>query len=669
MLTKKMIWGVMVFSLTAILGITSSQAEPFDGYTLFNPNGSRTTTLMDMDNQAQHTWNHDRGGGYGVYLLENGNLLRPASVSNPRLRGGAYAGLIQEKDWDGNLVWEFEYSSATYITHHDLEPMPNGNVLAIAWEVKSSAEGTQAGRSTVATIWPDHVIEVEPDGRGGANIVWEWHAWDHLIQDYDNRRDNFGVVADHPELLNVNMAGRGGGGGPGGGGDWLHINGISYNPTLDQIVISSHFADEIYVIDHSTTTEEAASHEGGNSGKGGDILYRWGYPGNYDAEGEHYFDVVHCSWWIPEGYPGAGNILAFNNGEGDRASEIVEIVPPRDDDGNYIIEAGQAFGPEQPVWSYSDGGNFYSNHLGGCQRLPNGNTLISESTERHLLEVNPDGEVVWEYTGGSEIARSLRYAQDYPGLYNVHPLDQGELVINEFLVENTETELDQNDEYDSWIELYNNSDDDLSLRGFFLSNDADNPTMWTFPDTSIATNDYLIVWADNDVDQDGIHTNFELLAEGGVLLLNAPGVTSLDEVVFSEQAEDMSYGRFPNGTGEFQRMEPSFASENKDEVSEVSNDSDASPVSFSMLKNYPNPFNPSTTISFQLNARADVKLSVFSNSGTLISTLLSGSLPAGMHETVWNGKDYNGNKVSSGVYFYTLNSDKVSETKKALLIR
>jgi len=665
---KEATWIHWVFSLVILLGTNSIFAEPFDGYTLFNPNGSRVTNLIDMDNRVQHSWNHDRSGGYGVYLLENGNLLRPASVSNPRLRGGAYAGLIQEKDWDGNLVWEFEYSSATYITHHDIEPMPNGNVLAIAWEVKSAAEGTQAGRSTNAAIWPDHIIEVEPDGRGGAEIVWEWHAWDHLIQDYDNRRDNYGVVGDHPELFDVNMAGRGGGG-PGGGGDWLHINGISYNPTLDQIVISSHFANEIYVIDHSTTTEEAAGHEGGRWGKGGDILYRWGYSGNYDANGGYNFDVVHCCWWIPEGLPGAGNILAFNNGEGARISEIVEIAPPRDDEGNYIIEAGQAFGPGQPVWTYSDGRNFFSNHLGGCQRLPNGNTLISESTEEHLFEVNVEGDIVWEYNDGSEIARSLRYSRDYPGLYLVHPLDDGDIVINEFLAENTETEADQDGEYDGWIELFNNTDNDVSLWGFSLSNDADVPTMWEFPDVTIEANGYLIVWADNDVDQDGLHASFELAAEGGTMLLSAPDETSLDFIESGEQTPDRSYGRYPNGTGEFALMIPSFGYENNEGILNTGQEESELPIRFSLLGNYPNPFNPSTTISFNLNSHSRVRLAVFNNSGLLIATLMQGELSVGSHEVVWDGTDRNGQNVSSGTYFYSLETPNQVESGKAILLR
>ncbi len=268
--------------------------DVFEGYTLFAPNNSKNTYLIDMNGTIVHSWNHSTSGGYAVYLLENGNILRTAQASNNVFSGGGSQGYVQEVDWDGNLVWEFKYSSSTYLAHHDIEPMPNGNVLIIAWELKGASEAKAAGRKTSTTMWPDHIIEVE---KSNSQIVWEWHAWDHLIQDYDPTKENYGVVADHPELINVNLSS--GSGGPGGGGDWLHVNGISYNPTLDQIVISSHYISEIYVIDHSTTTSEAQEHTGGKCGKGGDLLYRWGNPENYDATGIQYFSTIHCPFWIP----------------------------------------------------------------------------------------------------------------------------------------------------------------------------------------------------------------------------------------------------------------------------------------------------------------------------------------------------------------------------------
>ncbi|MBI5647645.1 MAG: aryl-sulfate sulfotransferase [Ignavibacteriae bacterium] len=385
----------------------------YEGYTLFNPTNSRSTYLIDMKGTTVKTWTNAQSGGYSVYLLPNGNIIRPATYGSAVLRGAAYSGLIHQTDWSGKVVWSYIYSGPTYIAHHDICPMPNGNVVLIAWESKTAAEATALGRSNAATMWPDHLVEVKPTGATTGEIVWEWHAWDHLVQDKDPAKPNYGVISENPGRLNINLGSVGGG--P-GGGDWLHINGVSYNAEDDLIVISSHFMNEFYVIDHSTTTEEARGRTGGRHGKGGDILYRWGKPSNYGATGATVFDVVHCSWWIPKGLPGEGHILAFNNGASKRASTIVEIVPPRDAEGRFLKTTGTAFGPASPVWSYSNGTLFYSTHLGGNQRLPNGNTHITEATAGHLLEVSSDGTIVWDYQYSREIARSLRYGKDYPGL-------------------------------------------------------------------------------------------------------------------------------------------------------------------------------------------------------------------------------------------------------------
>ena len=404
--------------LLSLASTLSGQVSAFEGYTLYNSNNSRSTHLINMQKQTVHTWNHALGGGYSVYLLENGNLLRPAAIQGAQLRGAAYSGLIQEINWSGQVVWEYPYSSPTYIAHHDIEPMPNGNILLIAWEVKSSAQASAMGRTNPTVLWPDHIVEVRPTRPSGGTIVWEWHAWDHLVQDKDPAKPNYGVISEHPGRLNINLAS--GAIGP-GGGDWLHINGISYNPERDEVVISSHFMNEFYVIDHGTTTAEAAGNTGGRRGKGGDILYRWGKPSNYGAAGNTVFDVVHCSWWVPKGLPGEGNILAFNNNARSRASVIVEVTPPLDAQGNYMMNPGVAFGPSTPTWSYSNGNTFFSNHLGGNQRLPNGNTLIAQATSGIFLEVTPSGQIVWQHNVGRETARVLRYAPEYPGLSALFP--------------------------------------------------------------------------------------------------------------------------------------------------------------------------------------------------------------------------------------------------------
>ncbi|MFA6233724.1 MAG: aryl-sulfate sulfotransferase [Bacteroidota bacterium] len=398
---------ILCFFILTICGSTQLAAQAYPGYTLYGPNGTRYNYLIDMANTRVHTWTSSRKGGYAVYLLPDGSIMRTAMATNPQLNAGGAQGVVQRIAWDGTLLWEYTYSSAAYLSHHDICIMPNGNVLMIAWEVKSTALCVAAGLDHSASIWPDHIIEVQPTGSNGGNIVWQWHAWDHLIQDHDASKANYGVVGDHPELLDINA-------GNVYFGDWMHLNSIDYNPELDQIVVSSHNLNEVYVIDHSTTTAQAAGHTGGNSGKGGDILYRWGNPANYRASGNAYFDVVHCGSWIPAGLPGAGNILAFNNRAKSGQSIIAEIATPLSG-YNYTRTAGQAFGPAAPSWTYT-GVGFYSQHLGGVQRLPNGNTLIAQSTSGKMLEVNTGGTIVWNYSPGGEVVRAYRYAANYPGI-------------------------------------------------------------------------------------------------------------------------------------------------------------------------------------------------------------------------------------------------------------
>ena len=139
----------------------------------------------------------------------------------------------------------------------------------------------------------------------------------------------------------------------------------------------------------------------------------------------------------------------------------------------------------------------------------------------------------------------------------------GDIVINEFMADNETGATDQDDEYDDWIELYNNTDTDISLAGWYLTDDPAEPDMWVFPDVSIPANGYLIVWADKDEEQDGLHADFKLSASGETILLSSPDLTVMDEITFEEQSTDLSMARFPNGIGEFTQMPPTFLAENK----------------------------------------------------------------------------------------------------------
>jgi hypothetical protein len=375
-----------------------------------------------------HTWESDFPPGVSVYLLDNGNLLRTArSPDVPFFLAPGQGGRIQEYTWEGELIWDFTLANENQIQHHDIEPLPNGNVLAIVWERKTREQTIRAGRRieylTEGDVWPDCILEIKPRPPDGGEIVWEWHVWEHLVQDTDPDLDNFGHVSDHPELVDINGDQK-----PllftdknverlralgyvhedvvpkNLSADLFHSNSIAYNPELDQILLSVLTYNEIWVIDHSTTTREAAGHDRGWAGKGGDLLYRWGNPHNYgrgSAEHQELFGQ-HDARWIPQSYPGAGNILIFNNGDGrpkERYSSVLEIQPPIDAHGNYKIKDGSRFGPEKPEWEYKapNKRSFFADFISGAHRMANGNTFICSGPQGHFFEVTPKGEIVWEH--------------------------------------------------------------------------------------------------------------------------------------------------------------------------------------------------------------------------------------------------------------------------------
>jgi len=383
------------------VGLFVDESGASGGYTLFTPLTHPTTYLIDRRGRLVNSWTSQYSPGNTHFFRPNGNLVRSGDPgNNDVIAAGGDAGIVEEYDWDGNLLWSYLYSDDTVRAHHDIALLPNGNVLILAWELKTTAESIQAGRDPALisqdAIWPEHVIEVEPDGPTGGTIVWEWHFWDHLVQDLDAGKDNFGVVADHPELLDVNYANN-------GNADWLHANRLEYNAELDQILVNSPFLGEFWIIDHSTTTKEAAGHTGGNSGMGGDILYRWGNPQVYDrgTNDDRKFWHHHGTNWVPPGLPGAGNIIVFNNGNGrpeGAFTTIDELVTPVNG-FNYDLDPGEAYGPDSATVVYigDPPEDFYGAFLSGVERLPSGNSLICNGPWGTIFEVTPGGETVWKY--------------------------------------------------------------------------------------------------------------------------------------------------------------------------------------------------------------------------------------------------------------------------------
>ena len=350
---------------------------------------------------------------------------------------------------------------------------PTETLLLICWERIDEKEAVAQGRrpETVkdSHLQPDCLVEIKPTGKKTGEIVWEWRSWDHLIQDRDKTKPNYGKVSEHPELFDVNyihgeedqvskmMATKDGrdklrtlgyvGNAPAAPADarkdspkndaekkdadkddaskaqskdspkkdqapaprknpdWMHVNAVAYNAELDQIALSSPHFHEIWIIDHSTTTEEAKGHTGGRWGKGGDILYRWGNPRAYrnGTSLDQRLFFQHNIQWIPKGLSGEGHLLVFNNGGGRKPEEyssVDEFVPPTDKDGNYIRPKRGPFGPAKPLWSYTapNKKDFYSWFISGAQRLPNGNTLINAGAVGVVFEVTPEKETVWKFS-------------------------------------------------------------------------------------------------------------------------------------------------------------------------------------------------------------------------------------------------------------------------------
>jgi len=389
---------------TVGLMLNTSGASP--GYMLMSPMHSTYTYLVNNAGQYVRRWKSTGEPGRSSYLLENGHMIRASSVTTGGpSTGGGEGGRIEEYDWEGNLVWEFDYVSPNYIAHHDFKVLPSGNVLILASEKKLYADVIAAGfnpalldtsTQTEGYLLPDYLVEVKPTKPAGGTIVWEWHIWDHMIQDFSAAKNNYGVVANHPELIDSNGIGSGR-----LAQFWNHVNGIDYNAQLDQVMISVRGNSELFIIDHSTTSAQAASHSGGKYGRGGDILYRWGNPQQYDRgnAASRMLYQQHHTHWVEPGLTGAGNILIFNNGIGRGFSSVDEITPPVNADGSYSLATGAVYAPAALTWTYqgTPPSSFLSEEISGAQRLSNGNTLICEGAKGNVFEVTPDKQIVWQY--------------------------------------------------------------------------------------------------------------------------------------------------------------------------------------------------------------------------------------------------------------------------------
>ncbi|MEX0291029.1 MAG: aryl-sulfate sulfotransferase [Flavobacteriaceae bacterium] len=372
-------------------------SKVLDAYVLVNDASANRAFIMDKNAELIHEWTLSNNIGNDVFLLPNGKLLASLEADEPKITLGGQGGKLQFIAADGTIEWNFEYSSEEAETHHDAELLPNGNVLAMVWEKRTAEQAVMAGSSIDRDLFPDALIEVDPTTD---EIVWEWHAWDHLVQEFDDTKENFGSISDNPQLIHLNHF-------PDEEkGDIMHGNGIAYDAMNNLIYLSVNFFSEVWVIDHSTTTEEAASHTGGNYGKGGDLVYRFGNPEAYNNPmGERLFMNNHHPYLLKD--EDQGNIMIYSNGGDLEQSTVYELELPQ----TFTLEANTDNEPEV-VWSFTDP-DLFAPRVSGAVKLPNGNRLIAEG-DFGLWEVTEAGEVVWKFSADGFFWRAYHYDKDAP---------------------------------------------------------------------------------------------------------------------------------------------------------------------------------------------------------------------------------------------------------------
>jgi len=450
--------------------------KTYPGYIIFA--GGNQGWIMDNEGNVCHNFPF-----YGRDLYPDGHMLNSARDDQ------GMSGFL-EQDWDMNIYGRaFVPSDRSYIRpHHDQERAFNSDLndytimMVCRFQDKTVEDAIANGAGPQCQTvrenrdpYDDGVVEWDRNN----NIIWEWRFWDHMVQDYDPTKLNYGDPAA-PEnwgKLDVNVESNSYqrmGMSP----DWNHINSMDYTEILDQVVINSREHGEWYVIDHGGTFVPGDYEQSKMlaAGPAGDFLYRWGNPANYrqglvptfNNTGHEQIFGTHDIHWIEDfeypggpALPGARHFLMFDNGDlkpvSPAHSAIYEVNPydgPMENgvyiwqhDAGYTETGKTTYGnlSNQVVWAYCpteiDRWNkgMYSSHTSGCNRLPNGNTFMLASEEGHLVEVVSDfssvgavDEVVWEwvcpFVGGNVVAvvgpgqgnsistgRANKYSLDYPG--------------------------------------------------------------------------------------------------------------------------------------------------------------------------------------------------------------------------------------------------------------
>jgi len=377
-----------------------------DNYLLAIENGGTLSYLINKEGERLFTWEFENNLGNDLELLESGELLGIFKDKDRPFNFGGGSGIVKLFNVDGSLKWEYTIADDNFLAHHDVEMLPNCNILFLVWERITAEKANQAGISTDEDIFPEKLIEINPNNN---EIVWEWRSWDRLIQDVDENLSTYAVVSDNPQKVDFNYN-------TFTNGDIMHANGFDYDSENDIIHMSINFYSEIWVVDHSTTTEEATGEVGGNYNKGGDLVYRYGNPSAYkNPQGTRLFNNNHFPNLLEGDIIGKGNMLIYVNKHNNSDQSIV-----------YELDLPAPFSltpniDNEPTitWSFTDT-ELSASKFSGAVRLSNGNTLICEG-DYGYWEVTEEGEVVWKYDGLEDLSfwRGYSYNRNSAALNNL----------------------------------------------------------------------------------------------------------------------------------------------------------------------------------------------------------------------------------------------------------
>jgi hypothetical protein len=387
---------IEVFTQNTV-GVLNNSLDAYEGYTLYAPIVYTSTYLLDNCGRVIKEWNSDFNPGLAAYMIPGGRLLRSGKATESNFNSAGSGGIIQIFAWNGILEWQAEVSDDQFGAHHDIEYLPNGNILLLRWEKKNSEDLIQAGKNPdfiPSEMWLPSVVEIQPLEFNSFDIIWEWHLFDHLVQDVDHTKDNYGVIADNPRKVNINynnITSR----------DWGHLNSIDYSESRDEILLSSRNLDEIWIIDHSTTSEEAASDTGGDQNLGGQLLYRFGNISAYqDTSETSQLDGQHDAEFQISSENDLSILLYNNNNQSAKFAEAFEFKPKLDSNGRYALDSNRFDIIGLPIiFEGSEERNFDSPIMSSVQKLPNGNLLFNAGRVSVFVEFDPLGNEVWRYRG------------------------------------------------------------------------------------------------------------------------------------------------------------------------------------------------------------------------------------------------------------------------------